>query len=158
MSNGWNESGFMGAPPSSPAAPQQAPAPAPAPAPGQVQEPQPPIIEGKPYHRFEIPKSVVANSLHWKGQDSDLIFGMREPTGGDAHRLAADKTNFEEAVPGFIVQIGDVPVSDYTQAKVWYKTVLTPKAQNLVTQAFLRMVIPSDDEGESLLASRTQVG
>jgi len=119
--------------------------------------PQPPML-GRPYNRYVIPKSVVESSLHWKGSDADLIFGMREPTGGESSQLAAEKSDFESAVPRFICMIGDMPVTDVTQAQAWFMTVLTSKARTLVVSALIKMLIPSDAEGESLFGSQTRVG
>jgi hypothetical protein len=117
----------------------------------------PPQI-GRAYDRYVIPKSAVAESQHWKGQDSDLIFGIREPTGAESSALAAEKSDFESAVPRFIVMIGDRPVTDYTQVQVWWGNVLTPKAKAMVTAVLLKMLVPTDAEGESLFGSRTRVG
>jgi hypothetical protein len=122
------------------------------------QPPGGPPVLSQPYDRFVIPKSVVESSHYWKGRDSDLIFGIREPTGGESSQLAAEKADFEAAVPRFIVMIGDRPITDYTQTQVWWSTVLTSKARTLVVSAFIRMLVPTDVEGESLSASRTRVG
>ena len=112
----------------------------------------------KPYHRFVIPKSAVEKSILWRGKDSDLIFGLREPTGAEAMAMASDGGSVIQNVPKFVVQIGDQLVTDYTRAQVWYETILTAKAKSLVNAAFVRLIVPTDEEGESLLGSQTPVG
>jgi hypothetical protein len=149
--------GFMGSNPQPMTSQPSAAAISTQPVAPQQQPGRPPLV-GRGYDRFVIPKSVVETSHYWTGADSDLIFGMREPTGGESSQLAAEKSDFETAVPRFIVQIGDVAVTDYTVAQVWWTTILTSKARTLVVSAFIKMLIPSDSEGESLFASRTRVG
>lgn len=117
--------------------------------------------ETPPCQFFTMPDSVM-KSIHFKGEPCDLSFGIREPSTADVKKLVTQDANMEEAAPRFVVRLGDPNYEDgvpctYREAAAWWAR-LSPKAKTMVTTVFMEMIVPSEEEGNQLRASKRTVG
>jgi hypothetical protein len=164
----WEQGGFM----SAPATQQQVQTGAPGDLGRMIRDAPPKPTRG--YWSLELPESIV-RSMNWTGTDADRAFGMWEPNGAEVRKLVKAGTDFSDGAKNFIAALGVLdqatgklardesgkpimtPADSTTAVDPWWHR-LTPKAQAMVTSLFVEMIMPTEEEGESLRASRQWVG
>jgi len=129
------------------------------------------------FHQYRLPDSV-RESMHWKGTDADLVFGIWEPNAGEIRKLTKAETDWSDGAKSYIAALGAedqspveglsveirgtyyraFPGIDNTKHVLPWWSRLSPKAVTLVTSIFVEMIMPTVEEGESLRASRAWVG
>lgn len=142
---------------------------------------EPPAVKKRGYHRYELPESVM-ESEHWTGCDADRFFGIWEPGAGEVRSLIKQEAEFNEASKNFIAALGvgtppmgiiqrGPPDEHYPEGEPMLRDVtdntaqvmpwwarLSSKGQALITSVFMEMIMPTEEEGKSLRASRKWVG
>jgi hypothetical protein len=124
------------------------------------------------YHwAYSLPASVM-DSVHWRGTEADLHFGVCEPTIEQLQSIGRDPTRqVSEIIVGYVRALGQIDGDSlvtemvdgkrvaklrdvgYMEVEAWIKRI-GPKAVQMVVGEWQRLFNPSESEGESMRASR----